>query len=115
MSTTTTPIGLGVAPNDGNGDPLRNGGETINANTVKLFNLSNKIDEGKIAVWKYPGNTDITVTVQQNDVVTGIIESAGIKYFIKAQYNTGPDTNFGTIGGFFNDGSYNTISFDELL
>ena len=115
MSTTITPINIGAAPNDNTGDKIRNGGDIINQNTVKLFNLSNKIDEGKLNVWKYPGNFDITVNVQQKDLVEGIIESAGIKYFIKAQYNTGSDTDFGTVGGFFNDGSYNTISFDQLL
>jgi len=114
MSTTTTPIGLGAAPNDGNGDPLRTGGQTINANTIKLLNLSNKIDEGKLNVWKYPGNTDITVNVEQNDIVQGIIESAGTKYFIKSQYNTGPDSDFGTLAGDFNDGSYKTLEYTEL-
>ena len=113
MSTTTTPINLGTSPNDNTGDPLRNGGQTINENTLKLFNLSNKIDETLLQIYKYPGNTDITTT-QQNDVVTGIIDVGGSKYFIKAQYNTGLLTDFGTVANDFNDGSYKTFEYTNL-
>ena len=113
--TTLEQINVGTSANDNTGDPIRTGGQKINNNTTKIGNLLNKIDIGLIQVFKYPGNSNVTVNVQQKDIVTGIIESAGVKYFIKAQYNTGLDTDFGTVGGFFNDGSYNTISFDELL
>ena len=113
--TTLEQINIGAAANDNTGDPIRTGGQKINNNTIKIGNLLNKIDISLLQVFKYPGNTDVTVTVQQKDIVQGIIESVGVKYFIKAQYNTGLDTDFGTVGGFFMDGSYNTISFDELL
>lgn len=114
MSTTTSNINLGTSPNDGTGDPIRDGGQIINDNTLKLFNLSNKIDEGKLQIYKYPGNTDISTT-QQNDFVSGIIVSGGVKYFIKAQYNTGSLTDFGTEANGFNDGSYITLDYINLL
>lgn len=113
MSTQIEQIELGAAPNDKTGTPLRNGGAIINENTTKLFNLSNKIDEGKMHVFKYPANTSITA-IEQKDYIEGIIESEGVKYFIKAQYNTGPDDDFGTASGFFNNGSYYTLNFTEL-
>lgn len=114
MSTTTSNINLGTSPNDGTGDPIRDGGQIINDNTLKLFNLSNKIDEGKIGVYKYPGNTDIS-TVQQNDPVSGIVEDGGQKYFIFAKYNTGSLTNYGTEANKFQDGSYITYFYYDFL
>ena len=51
MPTTTQPINVGLAPNDNTGDPIRTGGQIINENTLKLFNLSNKIDETKVQVF----------------------------------------------------------------
>ena len=113
MSTTITAINVGTAPNDNTGDPLRNGGQIINENTTKLFNLSNKIDEGKMHVFKYTGNVDISI-IQQNDIVTGIIVVSGTTYFIKAQYNTGDTSIFGTEANDFNDGSYKTFEYTNL-
>lgn len=112
-NTALEQLGLGAAPNDNNGDKIRPGGQKINDNFTKLFNITNRIEEGLLTVYRYPGNPNVAV-VEQKDVVKGIIESAGIKYLIEAQYNTGDIPNFGTVGGFFKDGSYNTISFTEL-
>ncbi len=111
--TTTTPIDIGIAPNDGNGDPIRTGGDIINDNTLKLFNLSNKVDNAKMQVFKYPTNSDISTT-EQNDFVHGIVVDGLDKYFIEAQYNTGSITDFGTVAGNFNDGSYVTFKYRKI-
>ena len=113
MSTTTTPIDVGTSPNDNTGDPLRTGGQIINENTTKLFNLSNKIDEGKMHVHKYTGNTDISI-IEQNDFVSGIVEDGANKFFVESQYNTGDTSVFGTEAGDFNDGSYITFKYRKL-
>ena len=113
-NTTLETIGLGAAPNDDTGDPIRTGGQKMNSNFGKLFDITNRIEEGLLTVYRYPGNPNIAF-VEQKDLVQGIIEVSGTKYFIKAQYNTGDISDFGTPAGFFNNGSYNTISFDELL
>ena len=113
MSTTTQQINLGTTPNDNTGDPLRDGGAIINANTTKLFNLSNKIDEGKMHVFKYTGNVDIAI-IEINDIVTGIIEVTGSKYFVESQYNGGVATDFGTEANDFSDGSYTTFKYRIL-
>lgn len=112
--TVITPINVGTAPNDTTGDPLRTGGILLNSNLSKLKDLTQVTEFGCLSIFKYDGNTDIT-QVEQKDVVETIITVATIKYFIKAQYNTGDPTIFGTEAGLFNDGSYNTIEFDELL
>ncbi|MEK0369749.1 MAG: hypothetical protein QQN55_01140 [Nitrosopumilus sp.] len=113
MSTTTDPINVGTAPNDDTGDKIRTGGQIINANTVKLFNLSNKIDEGKMSIFKYTGNVDISI-IQQKDVVSGIVEDGANKFFIESQYVTGDVSLFGTEAGNFNDGSYKNYKYRKL-
>ncbi len=112
--TVITPIDVGTTPNDNTGDPLRNGGILLNSNLSKLHDLTKVIEFGNSSIWKYDGNVDIT-QVEQKDVVEAVITVATVKYLIKAQYNTGDPTNFGTAAGFFQDGSYNTISFTQLL
>ena len=114
MNTTLEELNIGLAPNDGQGDKIRPGGEIIKDNFTKLFNITNRIEEGLLTVYRYPGNPNIAA-IEQKDVVEGIIEEGGFKYKIEAQYNTGDISDFGTAAGFFNDGSYNTSNFRQLL
>lgn len=113
MSTTTQQINIGTTPNDDTGDKIRAGGDIINQNTTKLFNLSNKIDDGKLHIFKFPGNTDIS-QIEQDDLINGIVTVATKKYFIESQYVTGDVAIFGTEAGGFNDGSYKTFKYRIL-
>ena len=109
----TEPIDIGLAPNDGQGDPIRSGGEIINDNTLKLYNLSNKVQANFMQIFKHPNNGDIEI-VEQNDVVNGIIGYLGELFFVETQYNSGNINDFGTLAGNFNDGSYITYKYRKL-
>lgn len=114
MSTAISPINVGTAPNDKTGSKIRTGGQIINENTTKLFNLSNKIDEGKMSIFKYTGNTDISA-IEIKDLVSGIIVEGANKYFVKGQYKgTGSVDDFGTAANDFEDGSYYMLDYLEL-
>ena len=90
------------------------GGSIINANTLKLHALTKVIEFGNLQIHKFEGNADIN-TIELNDIVQGIIKSAGIRYRIEAQYQTAIDpTDFGTVGGNFNDGNYKTLQFQNI-
>ena len=106
MATTLEQINVGAAPNDDTGDKIREGGIKINNNTTKIGNLLNKIDEGKVQVFKDVGGPGDVANIAQDDVIRGIIEVAAVKYFIFAKYSgVGLVTDYGTVANDFNDGS----------
>lgn len=115
MSTTLEELNIGLAPNDDTGDRIRPGGQIIKDNFTKLFNLSNKIDIGKLQIYKdIDGPGDIT-QISQDDVIQGIIKVSAVKYFIFAKYSgVGLVTDFGTVANDFNDGSYLTYEYTIL-
>ena len=112
--TTLDAINIGAAPNDNTGDPIRDGGQKINSNQVKLLALTKIIEFGNLQIYKFEGNANIN-DVELKDIVIGIINSAGVRYFIKAQYEIAVDpTDFGTVGGLFNDGNYKTLTYQNI-
>lgn len=70
----TTPIGLGTIANDGTGDPIRTGGQTINANFLAL-DAANTQNVGDIA--------DLVTRVEELETATGV------KFFACILRNTG--------------------------
>ena len=68
--TTLETINVGAAPNDGNGDPLRDGGIKANSNFDKLFVLARVVQDTTLQVHKGPGNSDIN-TLESGDLITG--------------------------------------------
>lgn len=113
--TTLEQINVGAAPNDNTGDKIRDGGIKINTNTTKIGNLLNKIDIGKVEVFKDVDGPGDIANIAQDDVIQGIIKVSGIKYFIFSKYSgVGSVTDYGTVANDFNDGSYKTYEYTIL-
>lgn len=49
-------VNVGAAANDGTGDPLRTGGQKINANFEALGRIRNAIEAGELQIFKHPDN-----------------------------------------------------------
>ena len=84
--TTLETIDLSPAPNTGNGDPIRDGGQKINNNFTKLFALARVVQENTLQVYKAIGNTNIDA-LESGDIIVGWFNST--TFADKWRYNSG--------------------------
>ena len=73
MAFTYEDIILGNAPNDGLGDPLRDGGVKINNNLAKIKKVLNNVEAGVLQIKKHPNNNDpqMVNVIEPNDAISG--------------------------------------------
>lgn len=72
--TNLETVNIGTVPNDKTGDPLRNGGEKINNNFIKLDKVRRIVFQGETQIYKGKQNGVDNVSidnVEPGDVCTG--------------------------------------------
>lgn len=104
-------IGVGNTPNDGNGDPLRTGGEKINANFTKLNKTRRIVCWGELQIYKGrqngTPNTSID-NIEPNDGVSGFINDTIFVLF--GQYVSGDPFTIAA----YNQDSINYIDLSDF-
>lgn len=95
---TLEPVDLSSGENTGLGDPLRVGGEKINANEAKLFVLARVIQETTMQVFKAPGNANINL-LESGDIVSGWFRTdLFLTHAVYKGGNVGDLTNYTILG-----------------